>query len=165
MSNDNGRTRPKAADIAAAVLAFPLLAAAIAIDASGPGWLTAAGVVLLALAVVFIFPPFFLLARHGKPGEGEPFFATTRVADRGLYRIVRHPQYLGYIFLVLGFGALDPHPAILALAGGASVFFYVQAVLEERYCLEALGEEYAGYMRRVPRFNFVLGLLRIAKKR
>jgi protein-S-isoprenylcysteine O-methyltransferase Ste14 len=87
------------------------------------------------------------------------------VADRGLYAVVRHPQYLGYICLVLGFGAIDPHPLILALAGGAAVFFYIQAVLEERHCLEQMGADYADYMKRVPRFNLVLGLFRIALRR
>ena len=87
------------------------------------------------------------------------------MVDKGVYGLVRHPQYLGYTLLVLSFCSLDPHPLTLGLAGGASVFFYVQSMAEENFCRENLGPEYGDYMKRVPRFNFLLGVYRIAKKR
>ena len=64
-----------------------------------------------------------------------------------------------------GFAALDPHPLIITLAGGAAVFFCIQAVQEERHCLARMGAEYDAYRRRVPRFNAVLGLFRLSARR
>lgn len=165
MSSPDKSGRPKAADLAAAVLTVALIAAHFVLDASRPWWLTTIGALLLALAAALIFPPFVHLSRHGETKEGGPYFATTKVVDRGIYRVVRHPQYLGYICLVLGFGALNPHLLTAALAAAAAVFFYLQAILEERYCMRELGSEYERYMRAVPRFNLVLGLIRIARGR
>ena len=165
MSSHDGNSRPKAADLAAAALTLILFVAYFILDAPRPGWLTVIGVLLLVLAAALIFPPFLHLARHGKAEAGAPYFATTRVVDRGVYRIVRHPQYLGYTCLVLGFGALKPHPLVLASALSAAAFFYLQAVLEERYCVRELGSDYERYMRAVPRFNLVLGLLRFLRGR
>jgi protein-S-isoprenylcysteine O-methyltransferase Ste14 len=119
-----------------------------------------AGVGSLILAAVFIFPPFVLLARYGGAQEGESYLQTRNLVDRGLYAIVRHPQYLGYILLAGGFALLSQHGVILLLAAIAITCFYFQAVQEERYCLAQLGEPYRCYLRRVPRFNFVLGIIR-----
>jgi protein-S-isoprenylcysteine O-methyltransferase Ste14 len=165
MGSHDRNSRPKAADLAAAALTLVLFVAYFILDTSRPGWLTVIGVLLLVLAAALVFPPFLHLSRHGKTEAGKPYFATTRVVDRGVYRIVRHPQYLGYICLVLGFGALNPHPLVLGPALGAAAFFYLQAVLEERYCVRELGSDYERYMRAVPRFNLVLGLLRIVRGR
>ena len=75
----------------------------------------AAGLVTLALACAFFFPPLFLLQRHGGAGAGQHPMQTNVVVDRGLYAIVRHPQYLGYILLVLGFICLFQNLVIGAL--------------------------------------------------
>ena len=127
-------------------------------------YLRGAGVFLLALAAVFIFAPFFLLRKHGWIEDGETYMQTRTVVDQGLYAITRHPQYLGYIFLGCGFAALSQHwlPVLLAVVGAA--FFYLQAVEEERYCLAQLGEPYQQYLLRVPRFNLVLGIVRLLQR-
>ena len=66
------------------------------------------------------------------------------------------------------FFAKDP-PArstieVVGLALGAAVFFYVQAVAEERFCRRELGPEYDAYVERVPRFNFLLGLIKVVRE-
>jgi protein-S-isoprenylcysteine O-methyltransferase Ste14 len=123
--------------------------------------LRGAGVFLLALAAVFIFTPFFLLRKHCRIDDGETCMRVRTVADQGLYAITRHPQYLGYMLLAWGFAALSQHWLAALLAAVGSAFFYLQAVREERYCLAQLGEPYEQYLRRVPRFNLVLGIVRL----
>ena len=59
------------------------------------------GLVNLVIAVAFIFPPFYQLKKYGKLRPGGTYMNSTVVADRGLYAILRHPQYLGYIFIAL----------------------------------------------------------------
>ena len=114
---------------------------------------------LLLVASLFIFWPFYLLAKHG--GKGKSYIQTRIVVDRGLYAITRHPQYLGYIFLACGFALLSQHWVAILLAVIGATFLYLQAVREERYCLVQLGEPYEQYLRRVPRFNVVLGIVRL----
>ena len=121
----------------------------------------AAGLITLALACAFFFPPLFLFQRHGGAGAGQHPMQTNVVVDRGLYAIVRHPQYLGYILLVLGFICLFQNLVIGALGALAIALFYGQAVREERYCIQKFGQEYEDYAQRVPRFNFILGIIRV----
>ena len=149
-------------DLVAGFLSVSLFAVNIVVDVDEPLWLTISSLVCFGLAVPFASVPFFHLARYGEPKQGDAFYKTTRVVDRGIYALVRHPQYLGYSLLVLGFVGLDPNLLSICLAGGALVFFYAQAIVEERFCEENLGSEYDAYKKRVPRVNFVLGLYRFA---
>jgi protein-S-isoprenylcysteine O-methyltransferase Ste14 len=119
------------------------------------------GVFVLLLAGVFIFAPFYLLTKHGGVTDGQTYVQARIVVDRGLYAITCHPQYLGYIFLACGFARLSQHWVAVLLAVVGATFFYLQAVREERYCLVQLGEHYEQYLRRVPRFNFILGIVRL----
>jgi protein-S-isoprenylcysteine O-methyltransferase Ste14 len=146
------------------LLSVTVLVVSIAIDIDEPQWITGIGIACLVLAVVFALPPFFHLRRHGSTRQGGAYYATTRVVDVGVYALVRHPQYLGYGLLVLGFTCLDPYWAAILLAAGAVFSFHLQAVAEERYCSTQMGPDYDDYMKRVPRFNFFLGLMRVLRK-
>jgi protein-S-isoprenylcysteine O-methyltransferase Ste14 len=128
-------------------------------------YLRSAGICSLVLAPFFVFPPFILLARHGRIRKGQSYLQTSALVDRGLYTIIRHPQYLGYMLLAAGFALLSQHAVVLPLATLASVCFYLQAVQEERFCLAQFGEPYRRYLRRVPRFNFALGIVRWLRRR
>jgi protein-S-isoprenylcysteine O-methyltransferase Ste14 len=123
-----------------------------------------AGVCLLALAAALIFAPFFLLRKHGRIEDGGSYMQTRTVVDRGLYSIVRHPQYLGYMLLASGFAFLSQHWLVMVLAAAGIAAFYCQAVEEERTCRARLGAAYAQYMQRVPRFNLVLGAFRVLSR-
>ncbi len=126
-------------------------------------YLRGTGVFVLLLAGVFIFWPFYLLAKYGETKDGQTYMQAGIVVDRGLYAITRHPQYLGYTFLACGFALLSQHWVIVLLAVVGATCFYLQAVREERYCLTEFGDAYAQYCRRVPRFNVVLGIIRFAR--
>ncbi len=152
--------RPAFADLVASALTLILFITNLRIDVDEPLWLTVCGVFLLLLSLVFFVPPFFHLSRLGEAAEGQGFYATTKMVDAGLYSIVRHPQYLGYILLLFGLAFTDPHPIALSLAFVASIFLYVQCFQEERFCLEQFGDIYEDYMIRVPRLNLLQGLVR-----
>jgi protein-S-isoprenylcysteine O-methyltransferase Ste14 len=126
-------------------------------------YLRGVGVFVLLLAGVFTFLPFFSLKKHGRIEDGENYIQTRVVVDQGVYTITRHPQYLGYMFLACGFALLSQHWVVVLLAVVGATFFYLQAVREERYCLAQLGEPYRQYLRRVPRFNIVLGIMRLPR--
>ena len=127
-------------------------------------YLRGAGVCLLALAAVFIFAPFFLFRKHGRIEDGGSYMQTRTVVDRGLYSIVRHPQYLGHMLLACGFALLSQHWLVVVLAVVGITAIYVQGVEEERTCRARLGAAYGHYMQRVPRFNIILGVLRVLSR-
>lgn len=122
------------------------------------------GVISLLTAPVFIFTPFFLLSGHKKK-DGQVYMQTSEVADRSLFAVVRHPQYLGYMLLAVGFSLLSQNLIILVLAILTIIFFYLQTIKEEEYCLTHFGKTYRNYLRRVPRFNIFLGLYRIFRRK
>ena len=157
--------RPEALDWLAAACAAALFVANHFVEGGNSPILKILGITSLMLALVFMVPPFFLLKKYGHPPDGAPFYETTTLVDRGVYGIVRHPQYLGYILLVLGFVALSQNPLTTIIGASASILFFLQALQEEEYCSRQLGAEYEAYAERVPRFNFVLGLIRHLRSR
>jgi len=119
---------------------------------------------LLGLAVVFGGLPFFQLRKYGAAPPGGRYTATTAVAQRGLYALVRHPQYLGCDFLAWALATSAPHwgtilPAIAFTAG-----MFSQARAEERYLGAKFGDAYASYRRMVPRFGLLTGLVRYLRR-
>ena len=127
--------------------------------------LRGAGAFVLLLGGFFIFIPFYLLSKHGGTKDSQTYMHASKVVDKGLYAITRHPQYLGYICLACGFALLSQHWAAFLLAVISASLFYIQAVQEERYCLIQFGDPYEQYLRRVPRFNIILGILRTLQGR
>jgi len=106
------------------------------------------------------FLPFFTLRRHGGALPGESYMMTTTVVDHGIYAVVRHPQYLGYMCLNVTFMLVSPHWLITLLGSTAIMLLYLFAQQEEKRLIKKFGEAYREYMDRVPRFNIILGLVR-----
>lgn len=77
---------------------------------------------------------------------------TQTLATSGAYARVRHPQYVGFVLIMLGF--LFQWPTLLTLAMfPILVFMYSRlAKREEQDALEAFGEQYALYREGVPAF-------------
>ena len=65
-----------------------------------------------------------------------------------LYRVVRHPLYLGLLIALWS----APHMALgrLVLAAGLTAYVIVGARLEERDLVEAFGDDYRRYQLEVP---------------
>lgn len=74
------------------------------------------------------------------------------LATTGPYAHVRHPQYLAFVLIMLGF--LLQWPTLITLAMfPILVFMYVRlARKEEQEALAEFGEEYRRYMARTPEF-------------
>ena len=123
------------------------------------------GAFFALLALIFFMSPPFILRKYGQVRDGETFLDTHVVVDVSLFSIVRHPQYLGYIFLILTFMLLTQHWLTTLFGLAALLFFYLHILQEEDYCLAHLGDDYQDYMQRVPRLNLIAGILRLIRKR
>jgi len=84
---------------------------------------------LLSSPLLFI-PPFIVLAKAGKPDEGRTYMETSVVVRQGPYRIIRHPQYLGYMFLNLGFMLLVQSWVAIVFAS-LSIGIFIALAVEE----------------------------------
>ena len=142
-----------------------LLLVQLLLEGGGPELLRRASLFFAVAALVLIFVPMWTFRRYGRVPDGATYMEATVVVERGLFGLVRHPQYLGYIFLNLTFMLLSQHWLAWIFGAAAIVFFYLHAVDEERKLAERFGEAYLIYMERIPRFNFVAGAMRALCRR
>jgi protein-S-isoprenylcysteine O-methyltransferase Ste14 len=68
------------------------------------------------------------------------------VAKRGLYGLIRHPQYLGLALWAIGMSILWPRFIVLLSLSLMFVLYYYLAKDEERRMLSAFGQSYTQYM-------------------
>lgn len=72
------------------------------------------------------------------------------VTFEGPYKVVRHPQYVGFIAVILGFLIQWPTLVTLLMAPVLTARYVLLARKEERYMLEKFPREYGDYMKKVP---------------
>lgn len=102
------------------------------------------------LSAVFIFAGFALLSKAWHV----LYHAQRRhqLAATGPYRLVRHPQYIGFVAIMFGF--LLQWPTLLTLAMfPVLVIMYVRlSIAEEQDCERAFGQAWQDYAALTPRF-------------
>ncbi|MGH9953372.1 MAG: methyltransferase family protein [Nitrososphaeraceae archaeon] len=74
------------------------------------------------------------------------------VVDKGIYRYVRHPQYLGLILIVSGWLIHWPTIPTLIMWPILIVLYYKLARKEEKHMESQYGEKYLLYEKSVPMF-------------
>jgi protein-S-isoprenylcysteine O-methyltransferase Ste14 len=101
----------------------------------------------------------------GKQDAGDNWLHTRTVVATGVYGVVRHPMYLAFALMSLTLVCLSQH-WLNAVLGAAMVgLIYNDMCREERGNIEKFGDDYRQYMKRVPRVNVLLGMIRLAKRR
>jgi len=78
----------------------------------------------------------------------------------GIYSLVRHPQYLAGMLLGLSFIMITQHWLVLTLGIPFMAIFYIAGWDEDKFCVKKFGKEYEDYIKKVPRFNLILGIVK-----
>lgn len=102
------------------------------------------------VSYVFIGGGFWLIAAAWRV-----LFAAQRaggLATRGAYACIRHPQYVGFILIMVGFLLQWPTFAMLLMFPVLVYVYRRLAIREEREVAAQLGSVYDDYARRTPRF-------------
>ncbi len=124
------------------------------------------GWVVWAFGMVLVMAPIVTFPRRGGVPKGKSFVHTTRLVDTGIYAIVRHPQYTGGILAIFLTTSLwYPHWLFWLLGAMGTGVIYMSCMEEDRLMVEKFGNDYAAYMKRVPRVNLALGLVRLIRRR
>lgn len=118
------------------------------------------GWVVMWTAGIFGVLPILMFKRWGGVPQGKSYVHTTRLVDRGLYAIVRHPQYLAGMLIGLGLAMIAQHWLVALLGAVVAAVSYADTFEEEKAVTEKLGPAYEAYRASVPRMNFVLGIVR-----
>ncbi len=109
-----------------------------------PGFVV--GSVILAIGVYLIIS-----------GWRKIFAAKGELADTGVYGLVRHPQYLGFTLLTLGWLIHWPTIITAIIWPILTISYYRLARKEEDYLRSKFGDKYDKYAKRVPMFVPRLG--------
>jgi protein-S-isoprenylcysteine O-methyltransferase Ste14 len=112
---------------------------------------TIAGIVLIAIALLFILPALIKFA------QSENTLVTikpaTSLQTKGIYSLTRNPMYMGLLILYSGIAMLE---------GNWWAFIFIPLIIiivqsyvirgEENYLQRAFGEEYNAYRKKVRRW-------------
>jgi protein-S-isoprenylcysteine O-methyltransferase Ste14 len=124
-----------------------------------------AGWIILWIAGLFGVIPTFTFREKGGVAKGRDYTHTTVLVDSGIYGVVRHPQYLSFMLINLGLLLIAQQWPTMAMGVVAMALNYQIMVEADQAGIEKYGEEYRRYMQRVPRMNFLAGVIRRARHR
>lgn len=116
----------------------------VALKVLGGILLVAGAALVLETTARFVF--------HGR-GTPAPWAPPERFVERGSYRFVRSPMYLGVLLLIVGQALLLGREILFAWAVAAWLIFTAFLVLYEEPGLRGrFGDDYEDYTRRVRRW-------------
>lgn len=104
--------------------------------------------ILHPISNVVIFLGLFIIAVGWKgihSGEGD-------LVDYGIYKYIRHPQYSGFVLIIIGFLIQWPTIITLIMAPILLIIYRKLAKHEEEVMIENFGEKYLDYKDKVPAF-------------
>ena len=114
-----------------------------------------------AISVVLGILPIIVLKRRGGVEKGKSYVHTRKLVTSGLYSIVRHPQYTAGILLSLALVLIGQHWLVLVLGLIAMPAIYIDIMMADRHEIKKFGDDYREYMKRVPRTNFLWGIVKL----
>lgn len=99
----------------------------------------------------------------GEKEKGKNWLDTTKVVDSGIYSITRHPMYLSFILMAIGLIFISQYWLVVIIGIVRILMFYYIMIEEEKMDLKKLGPEYENYIKKVPRLNFIKGIIKKSK--
>jgi len=123
------------------------------------------GTVVWIFGMVLVMAPIIMFPRRGGVPKGKSFVSTTQLVNTGIYAVVRHPQYTGGVYSIfITTILLYPHWLFVLLGAIGTTVIYVSCREEDQRLIQQFGDNYLAYMRRVPRMNIFLGIMRLVRK-
>ena len=114
--------------------------------------------------MIFGALPVFEFRKKGEVRKGRSYIHTTKLVDTGIYSVVRHPQYVTFIMWAIAGIFLFQHWVVILLGLPIIPLTYIDLIKADKDAIEKFGEEYKAYMKKVPRANFLLGIIRRFRK-
>ena len=120
---------------------------------------------LLILSIYFALAPVYVFKKKANIPEGKSYIHTKVIVDTGVFSIVRHPQYLSMLLVEIGLVLIVQHWLILILSIICIIFTYYGILIQDKILVRKFKDDYVKYMKKVPRTNFLLGIIKILFKR
>lgn len=112
------------------------------------------------VGIVFGMLPVLEFRKKGGVSEGKSYIHTTKLVDTGIYSVVRHPQYVTFMLFAISGMLLFQHWMVIVLGIPIFPLTYIDLIKADKDAIAKFGEEYGAYMKKVPRANFLLGIIR-----
>lgn len=127
-------------------------AVSIALDTSLLGTTARAAGLLLGGAGTLVFMISVMTMRDSWRA-GVPKEDKTKLVTGGIYQISRNPAFLGFDLVYIGIGMMFFNWILWIVSCLGMILFHLQIVnVEEDFLLEAYGDEYLSYKKRVCRY-------------
>ena len=123
------------------------------------------GWIIWAVAMVLIFSSMWALRRKGKPLKGKDWTHTSVLVDSGVFAVVRHPLYLGWLLVYVAVMLFSRHWLTMLVATPGIACVCTIAGQEDQRLIEKFGPSYGRYMQSVPGINLFAGLIRLLRRR
>lgn len=115
--------------------------------------------------LIFGMLPVFQFRKKGEVKKRESYIHTNKLVDTGIYSIVRHPQYVTFILWAIAGMLLFQHWIIICLGIPVISLTYIDLINADRDAIKKFGDDYKRYMHKVPRLNFLIGLIRLLRNK
>ena len=149
----------------ASVLTVTQIILAFFLRHPGPKALEWVGWVCLWTSGIFGVLPIITFRREGGVAREESYMKTTVLVDTGIYAIVRHPQGgTAWLLINLGVMLIAQRWTSVVLGLASMVLVYADTFKADQSCIGKFGDAYKHYMQRVPRMNFLAGVIRLLRK-
>ena len=86
-------------------------------------------------------------------------FASTpsrKPATSGVYRLTRHPMQIMSMIMWLGVGIASANLLIIATSIALALVSNLSFIAQEQFCIKTYGERYRSYMKKTPRYLFIV---------
>jgi len=120
---------------------------------------------ILVVGLILIILPRIAFRSKGKPEKGKDWTETTIIVDTGIYAVVRHPLYLGWLLIYVALILLSQHWLTVIIGIPGMVCIYLISRQEEQRLIKKFGADYKDYMQKVPRMNLLAGIIRLVRRR
>jgi protein-S-isoprenylcysteine O-methyltransferase Ste14 len=110
--------------------------------------------------IVFGLLPIIEFRKKGLVKNGKSYIHTTQIVESGIYSIVRHPQYVTFILWAIAGMLLFQHWIVVLLGIPIFPITYIDLEKADKIAIMKFGDNYKTYMKKVPRANFLLGIIR-----
>lgn len=114
---------------------------------------------------IFGMFPIVEFRKKGGVKKGKSYIQTTKLVDTGIYSIIRHPQFTTWILWAIAGMLLFQHWIVILLGIPIIPLTYIDLLRADQRLIEKFGDDYKQYMQKVPRANFVLGIIRYLQHR
>ena len=127
-------------------------------------FLTWFGWVFIILFMIVGSLPRQAFKKYGEIEKGKSHIYTTKLVDKGIYAIIRHPYWLCWIFLSISVTLMSQHWLMVIFAVLIFWMVYGETYFLDKGLIEKFGDEYKDYKEKIPRMNLIMGLIKYVKR-